>query len=271
VKSESSLHSPAPIQEGALRTGRRPLRSPAKQPREAPTFTGRVQVPFSFLDEENLSRHLDLFDADATVWRAATGSEPPPAERPYDPFTAWVALAFLGGIERGGPVLNPELGRRERLALAKQVLSEQELLVVETIAVPAHYRKLDAHKLERIIRTDAYPDRVWASCWLTLIGWMNSPSCSFADVCEEYPLGELEQTLVRSYAASQGITDERDLIGWRRICGDYETNLLLHRLTICEVHYELNGPPPYQHTRQSIPLKDGWKQVVRVVPQHQHQ
>lgn len=45
-------------------------------------------------------------------------------------------------------------------------------------------------------------------------------------------------------------------------------NLVLHRLAICEVHYQLNGPPPYQHMCHTVPLEKGWKQVVRVVPEH---
>lgn len=241
------------------------VRSP-RRVREVPIFTGDVQIPF-WAFGGRLTEHLELSDDDAAIWQVATGEEPPPLERPNDPLTAWVALAYRGGIELGGPVLRRELDREQRLDVAKQVLNEDEWLVVETIAVPRRYRREPARQLEEMIRTAAdYRDRMWASCWLTLVGWTLSGQCSFGDVSEQYPLGELEHTILDCYAHSRGVRGRSDAIGWRRICGDYETNLLLHRLAICEVHYRLNGPPPYDEMRDTVPGGDGWKEVVRLVP-----
>jgi hypothetical protein len=243
----------------------RAVRSP-KPVRDVPTFTGDVQIPF-WAFGGRLTEHLELSDDDAAIWQIATGDEAPPLERPNDPLTAWVALAYHGGIELGGPVLRRELDREQRLDVAKQVLSEDEWLVVETIAVPRRYRRKPARQLEEIIRNAAdYRDRMWASCWLTLVGWTLSEQCSFGDVSKQYPLGELEHTILDCYAQSRGVNGRSDTVGWRRICGEYETNLVLHRLAICEVHYKLNGPPPYDEMRDTVPGGDGWKEVVRLVP-----
>ncbi len=243
----------------------RVVRSP-KPVREVPTFTGDVQIPF-WAFGGRLTEHLELADDDAAIWQIATGDEPPPVERPNDPLTAWVALAYHGGIELGGPVLRRELDREQRLDVAKQVLNEDEWLIVETIAVPRRYRREPAQQLEEMIRTASdYRDRMWASCWLTLVGWTLSQQCSFSDVSERYPLGELEHTILDCYAHSRGVSSRSDAVGWRRIGGAYETNLVLHRLAICEVHYRLNGPPPYDEMRDTVPGGDGWKEVVRLVP-----
>jgi hypothetical protein len=245
----------------------RVVRAP-RPAREVPLFTGDVQLPFWAFDAK-LCESLDLTDGDADICRIATGDDPPPAERPNDPLTAWVALAYHGGIEWGGPVLRRELDREQRLEIAKQVLNEDEWLVVETIAVPRRYRHEPAKRLEEMIRTAPdYRDRMWASCWLILVGWTTSPQCSFSDVSNEFPLGELEHLILDCYAHSRGVETRRDSIGWRRICGDYETNLVLHRLAICETHYRLNGPPPHEQMRDTVPGGDGWKRVVRLVPEY---
>jgi len=235
--------------------------------REVPSFTGQVQVPFWFFHTTKLAQQLDLFDGDACTWEILTGEHPPAPQRPHDPLTAWVALAYVGGIEREGPILRAELDREQRLRVAADVLSEEELLVVETIAVPRRYRELPAQTLEDMVRSaDDYHDRLWAGCWLTLIGWTLSPECAFAREPSDHPLGRLEYAVIEGYARSQNVKGPEDRLGWRRIGGDYETNLILHRLTICAVHYQLNGPPPYEHMSRTVPLKAGWKQVVHVVP-----
>jgi hypothetical protein len=253
-------------EQSSARHRPRVVRSP-KPVREVPIFTGDVQIPF-WAFGGRLTEHLDLSDDDAAIWQIATGREPPPLERPNDPLTAWVALAYQGGIEQGGPIFRKELDREQRLDVARQVLSEEEWLVVETIAVPRRYRREPAQELEEMIRSASdYRDRMWASCWLTLVGWTLSRECTFGDVSDRYPLGELEHAILDCYAQSRGVSSRSDSVGWRRISGDYETNLVLHRLTICETHYRLNGPPPYDEMRDTVSGGDSWRQVVRLVPE----
>ncbi|HEX3910178.1 MAG TPA: hypothetical protein VHW67_05695 [Solirubrobacteraceae bacterium] len=235
---------------------------------DVPSFTGNVQVPFYFYDERALIRHLDLFDSDAHLWREATGGqEAPKPQRPNDPLTAWVALAYLGGLEAGGPVLPEELDREERLELAARVLSPEELLVVETIAVPSHFRQQQAASLEELVLYGRnYKDRLWSACWLILTGWTARSDCALREVTDEHPVGRLEHAVLDAYALSTGIDRKSDLFGWKRISADYESNLILHRLAICEMHYRLNGPPPYEHMKETVSIGKGWRPVVRLVP-----
>lgn len=231
---------------------------------DVPLFTGRVQVPFWFLERPD---QLDLFDGDATIWALATGDCPPTAERPYDRLTAWIALAFIGGIEHGGPVLDGSLDRDARLDLARIVLSEEEWLVVETIAVPKRYRQLTARRLESLIRhAPDYHDRLWAACWLVLVGWVRSRDCGFQEASARFPLGELEEAVIAAFADGQGVASPHDEVGMKRISATYEVNLALHRLAICEAHYELNGPPPYDCVKKTIGGHSGWRHVMRAVP-----
>jgi hypothetical protein len=38
-------------------------------------------------------------------------------------------------------------------------------------------------------------------------------------------------------------------------------------MRICEVHYDLNGPPPYEFMRETVPSPGPeWSQMVRIVP-----
>ena len=236
------------------------------EPRQIPAFTGKVIVPFSFFDPTNLDQ-LDPLDNDRHLMKIATGEYPSREGRPYDPLTAWVTMAYIGAIEEGGPLLKAELNREQRLEAAREVLSNEEVIVVESIAVPNHYRKLPARELEEIIRTAPdYIDRMWAGCWLELIGWTESPECSFGDPTEDFPCGELEERIVEAYAHSIGVTSPDNFLGWARIDKGYEANLVSHRLSICSIHYQLNGPPPYEYMCDTVPLGPGWRQVVRIVP-----
>lgn len=224
-------------------------------------------MPFWFLDARKLSDKLNLFDDGATLWWVATGEQPTPPPRPYDPLTSWVALAIIGAIERGGPCLEPQLDREARLELAGEVLSEEELLIVETIAVPKLYRCLTALELEDMIRTaSSYIDRLWAACWLTLTGWTESQSCSFHDVSPTYPAGELNEAVHAAYAREHGVASDTDLVGAARIGQTREARLIHERLRICETYYGLNGPPPYEHVRHTIPGGQGWRSVMHLVP-----
>lgn len=232
-----------------------------------PSFTGKVQVPFYFYNKYALAYHLDLFDADAAVWKTATGEDAPRPQRPYDPLTAWVALACVGGLEAGGPVLPADLSRAERLDIASRVLTEEELLVVETIAVPNRYRRISAESLEDVVYTAKdYRDRLWAGCWLILTGCTARSSSGLREVSDEFPIGRLEHSVLDAYAWHAGIDRKNDPFGWKRISTDYESNLILHRFAICETHYQLNGPPPYEHMSATVPVGKGWRPVVHLVP-----
>lgn len=235
---------------------------------DVPTFTGMVQVPFSFYDKRQLAYQVDLFDGDALVWEIATGQNAPPPPRPHDPLTAWVALAYMGGIEANGPILPADLDREQRLRVASKILDEEELLVVETIAVPQRYRKLSAQMLEDMVYlSEDYRDRMWAGCWLILTGWTAKSSCSLREVSDKYPVGKLEHAVLDAYARSLGVEDQNDIFGCERVGGDYESNLILHRFAICEVHYKLNGPPPYEYMSNTVPIEKGWRSVVHLVPE----
>lgn len=80
-------------------------------------------------------------------------------------------------------------------------------------------------------------------------------------------MGELEETVVEAYAESIGVTSREDELGWRRVDESPEVLLASRRLMICETHYSLNGPPPYELMKDTVPLGPGWKQVVRIVPE----
>jgi hypothetical protein len=243
-----------------------PRRRRAPEQRQVPSFTGDVQIPFCFFDMSTLDL-LDPLDDDGRLMEIATGNDIPRERRPYDPLTAWVTMAYIGAIEEGGPILKPELNREQRLALAQQVLTDEELIVVETIAVPSRYRKLAARQLEGVIRSaPEYIDRMWAACWLALVGWTKSAECSFRGMSDEFPMGEIQEAIIEAYAHSIGVTSRDDCLGWTRIDNGYEANLISHRLNICWTHYRLNGPPPYEHMKDTVPFGPGWKKVTRIVP-----
>jgi hypothetical protein len=237
--------------------------------RRVPYCDDEVIIPFKFYDLSRIGQ-LDPLDSGGHVMAVATGEHPAPERRPYEPLTAWVTLAHLGLVEEDNPLFKAELTREQQLEAARAVLTEPQLMLVESIAVPKRYRSLLVGELEEMIRTAPdYTDRMWAGCWLTLVGWTESPECSFRDQSEtpSRMMGELEEAIVEAYAASIGVTSRDDAVGWRRVDESYEANLIGHRLTLCETHYDLNGPPPYECMAQTLPLGSGWKQVIRVVPE----
>ncbi|MFZ1153695.1 MAG: hypothetical protein WAN93_02185 [Solirubrobacteraceae bacterium] len=241
-------------------------RCQAAERRQVPSFTGDVQIPFCFFDWSMLCL-LDPLDDDGLLMEIATGNDIPRERRPYDPLTAWITMAYIGAIEEGGPILKPELNREQRLGLARQVLTDEELIVVETIAVPKCYRKLAARELEEMIRAaPEYIDRMWAGCWLELVGWTKSAKCSFGGMSNKFPMGEIQEAIIEAYAHSIGVTSREDCLGWMRIDNGYDANLISHRLNICWMHYRLNGPPPYELMRETVPVGPGWKKVMRIVP-----
>jgi hypothetical protein len=227
----------------------------------------KVQLPFWLLDPVRLESKLNLFDDDAVVWWVATGERPARPLPPHDPLTSWVALAYMGGIEEGGPGLEPRLDREARLRIASEVLGEDELLVVETLAIPHRYRCLGAETLEEIVRhAHSYVDRLWAACWLTLTGWTESRHCGFRDVCADFPMGELDELVYAAFVREQEVA-RGDSVGIVRIGKTRESGLIHQRLSICEAYYGLNGPPPYECVRETIPVRTGWKTVSRLVPE----
>jgi hypothetical protein len=212
-----------------------------------------VIIPFKFLDLSRIGQ-LELFPGKAHF--LATGSYPPEREpRPQDPLTAWVTMAHLGLIETGVAhmEIKPELDRDQRLAEARELLTDDELLIVETIAVPKRYRELPADELEEMVRTaPSYIDRLWAACWLTLTGWTESKDCTFDMSVQN---DELEETVIA--ACIEAIGDNSP-----------EVQLIGRRLGICAAHYSLNGPPPYELMKATVPLGPGWARRIRVVPDH---
>jgi hypothetical protein len=240
--------------------------SPA-QPSQSGTacdLIAAVQVPFNFFDRSKLTIRLELLDdlRGSGVQRDA--------QRPFDLLTAWVAFAYLGGIEKdGGWYFKPELDRKQRLKIASRYLSPPELLVVETIAVPQRYRMLPARDLEIMVQTAAgYMDRMWAACWLTLVGWTESPQCRFVSASNESLVHDvLEERIVEAYASSVGVSSKSDMDGWNRIDASPAANQIGRRLSICEEHYDRNGPPPYEYMCHTVPIGPGWKQLSRLVPE----
>lgn len=227
----------------------------------------RAQVPFWFFDSAQMELKLNLFDEGALIWRSATGEDPAPPQPPHDPFTSWVALAYVGGIEKNGPCLKAELDRAARLKVAGEVLTDDELVVVEAIAVPKRFRKLDAVTLEALVRNaDSYVDRLWAGCWLTLIGWTESRQCSLKDVCAEHPMGELDEAVRSAFAREHGVASAQDVIGTVRVGRTRDADLIDLRINICQAHYALNGPPPYEYVNDTVAPAPGWKLVARLVP-----
>jgi hypothetical protein len=228
---------------------------PATEP-ERRSYWDEVVIPFGFLDPSKIEQ-LDLFPG-RPAYRA-TGEYPDRGEpRPYDPFTAWVTMAHLGLIEKDEPLpgLNPELDRDERLVEACKLLSTDELLIVESIAVPKRFREMSAEALVTMVRTAPdYIDRMWAACWLTLVGWTESTECTFRDSSEmPQRMGdELRETVIE--ARGENIADSGP-----------EVTLIGRRLNICAKHYWLNGPPPYELMKDTVPLGPGWEQIVRIVP-----
>jgi hypothetical protein len=237
--------------------------------RKVPYCDEEIIIPFKFYDLSHIHQ-LDPLDSGGHIMNMATGKFPPREQRPYEPLTAWVTLAHLGLIEQDrNPLLKAGLTREQQLEAARTVLSESELILVESIAVPRRYRHVPARELEEVIRiAPDYIDRMWAGCWLTLVGWTESPECTFLADSEMPPdtCAELEESIVEAYAASIGVTSRADVVGWRRVDESYETNLISHRLGLCEQHYALNGPPPYEHMKDTVPLGPGWEGVTRIVP-----
>lgn len=215
-----------------------------------------VIIPFRFLDLSRIEQ-LELLPGHAHY--CMTGQYPDDREpRPQDPFTAWVTMAHLGLLKKGvvHSELDPDLDREQRLAAAFELLTDDELLVVETIAVPKRYREMSAQDLAEMIRTaGSYIDRMWAACWLTLVGWTESEECTFRDRSET-PQGvgdDLKETVIK--ACAESVND----IG-------AEVKLIGRRLGICTTHYSLNGPPPYECMKNTVPLGPEWEQIIRIVP-----
>jgi hypothetical protein len=237
---------------------------------EPPPFSwDQVIIPFTFL---HLSRIEQLELLPGYACYRLTGSYPEDRERrPQDPLTAWVTVAHLGLIEKGEPLpeLDPELDREQRLDEASKLLTADELVIVETIAVPKRYRDLSALQLEAMVRTAPdYIDRMWAACWLTLVGWTESTESTFRDSSEmpANTCGELEETVIDAYAVSIGVTSRDDVQGWRKVDDNPEVLLASRRLHICETHYSLNGPPSYELMKTTVPVGPEWEQVIRIVP-----
>jgi hypothetical protein len=225
-----------------------------------------VQVPFWLLDRDGLRRKLNLFDDGAVVCCAATGEQPSPPASPHDPLTSWVALAIVGDLELGGLGLDPHLDREQRLRVAGTVLGKDELFVVETIAVPRRYRASAARELEELVRHgSSYTDRLWAACWLILVGWTESERCGFEDVCAQFPMGELDETIYMAFARERGVSAE-DAVGRSRLGRTDEAIAIHRRLSICHTYYGINGPPPSECVSRTITRGLGWRVVSRLVP-----
>jgi hypothetical protein len=231
---------------------------PSPQTAEPPRvdWNDDLIIPFTFLNPSAIQQPELL---PGQPHHRPAGPYPDGRERrPQDPFTAWVTVAHLGLIEKGKPLpeLKAELDREQRLAEARELLTEDEMLIVESIAVPKRYREMSAQELVEMVRTAAnYIDRMWAACWLTLVGWTESAECTFRDSSEmPQRMGdELEETVIEACAESfNDCSAEVKLIG--------------HRLSICAQHYWLNGPPPYELMEKTVPLSSGWEQIIRIVP-----
>jgi hypothetical protein len=244
-----------------------PRRQRRYEPRKVPELIRAVHLPFDAL-QGNEVIGLNFFERSKQMMEVFLGPLEP-EKPPNDPLTAWATLAHIGGIEEGGHRFKPELDREQRLALAAKALNEAELLYVESIAVPKRYRTLSVDALVEMIWTAPdYLDRMWAGCWLTLIGWVESPEDTFRSMDEMPPrhCGEMEETIVDAHARSIGVTSQDDKLGWERIDRGYEANMVSQRLTICGCHYDMNGPPSYEQTCATLPEKAGWKMVRQLIP-----
>lgn len=240
--------------------------------RSRPPDLDAVMLPAGWLDGTSLN-WLDPLDEEGSLMEIVTGTRPPWDPPPHDPVTAWVIIAIVGGIEGGrGPVFGVDEGREKRLQFARDILSEGQYLMVETLAVPQRYRQKSARGLEEMLRTAPdYHDRLWAACWLILVGWTKSTHCTLRRSNEMPPnmMDEWEELVAEAYAATLGVTSREDILGWRRVDESYEMALLSQRMSLCEEHYGLNGPPPYEVMKDTVALEPGWKQIVHVVPDPQ--
>jgi hypothetical protein len=52
-----------------------------------------------------------------------------------------------------------------------------------------------------------------------------------------------------------------DVLGWHRVDESYEVTLIESRLSICDSHYNFNGPPPYELMKDTVPLGPGWRYI----------
>jgi hypothetical protein len=237
--------------------------------RRVPSVDREIVIPCAFFDLDKLYL-LDLFDKEGRVVEALTGEIVPREKPPYDPLTAWLTMAILGLIERGGPLLAPGLDRDRRLDLAREVLNEDEFAIVETIAVPRRYREMEATHLAAMVRTaKSHLDRMWAACWLILVGWTRSADCTFRQISEmpQGSLGELEEMVVDGFARGIGVRGRDDIVGWCRIEESCEAQWISWRLGTCETYYEVNGPPPYECVQRTVAGHRGWKKMVRLLPE----
>jgi hypothetical protein len=234
-------------------------------------YAKSVPIPFELLTNEPTKYRFDIFN------EHPPGPQPDPLN-PYTPwddtFLAWLTLAYRGDIERGGPLLDYALDREQRLERAKEVLTEDEFVLVEAVAVPAKYRQLPAAELEEMIRNGSdYIDAMWAACWLTLTGWRYSLECRLLPdnvTSDEFPTGqEIYERIRMMYGATIGVNSPDDPV-WEELNeAGRELDRVMTRVNACEDHYHFNGPPPYRLVSKTIPQNPNWI-PLQLVPKKPH-
>jgi hypothetical protein len=60
-------------------------------------------------------------------------------------------------------------------------------------------------------------------------------------------------------------SEDQDVSGTAWIGRSYDASLIDLRISICQAHYALNGPPPHVYVKDTITPGPGWAFVAHLV------
>jgi len=170
---------------------------------------------------------------------------------PKERFQTALAWAYFGGIEAGDDFFNHAegLSREAILEIFRDLLTDEEMVAVETVAVPQHIRARSGRELERLVQDGSFEDRVYSLIWMTLTGWRDSAESGI-------PTGYIDfATDIEEVYLAEVCTDETLMAQVR------------HRLSMAKMLHTYCGPPPLAISGATLGgLRPGWRTITFMVP-----
>jgi hypothetical protein len=170
---------------------------------------------------------------------------------PKERFQLALAWAYFGGIEAGDNFFNDEegLSREAILEIFRKMLSDEEMVAIETVAVPQRIRAQSGAALEQLMRTGSFEDRVYSLIWMTLTGWRASSESSV-------PTGYIDfATDIEEVYLAEVCTDDKLMAEARR------------RFSMAKMLHTYCGPPPLAISGPTLGApRSGWRTITYMVP-----
>lgn len=170
---------------------------------------------------------------------------------PRERFQTALAWAYFGGIEAGDNFFNDAegLSREAILEIFREMLSDEEMVAVETVAVPQRIRAQSGAALEQLMRTGSFEDRVYSLIWMTLTGWRDSSESTIPTRYIDF-LVDIEETYL-----SEVCTDDKLLA---------EAS---ERISMAKSLHTFCGPPPLAISGPTLGApRPGWRTITYMVP-----